>query len=78
MFECLADTWPADVDPFIIEHTPHIYVAGSQSRTASRLLHTDDYKTLLLSLAAFAEARQAVDVNLRTMHVNLVDCNADL
>jgi DNA polymerase delta subunit 2 len=78
--------YPAnELDPFVMENTPHIYFAGNCDHFESRQVHRicDDGRetnTRLLCIPSFAETGQAVLVDLSTMDCKVLQfddiCNS--
>jgi len=66
-------------DPFIIEETPDLYVAGGQPRFATRLVVEDGEgngtkkQCRILLVPAFEKTGLLVLVNLRTLDVKTVE-----
>ncbi|PVG04154.1 hypothetical protein CPB86DRAFT_803688 [Serendipita vermifera] len=64
-------------DPFIMAHTPHIYVIGNQPRFETRIVEQDDGpKTRVILLPKFSDCGEVVLVNPLTLAVKSIriDC----
>jgi len=62
-------------DPFLIQETPDLYIAGGQPRFGTRLVEDGDkgkQRCRIVLLPAFAKTGLLVLVNLRTLDVKTV------
>lgn len=84
-WRCLAPTCPdtlsccpfEDVEPFVLDVTPHVFFAANQPAFASRLVRQDDgVVTRLVCVPSFAHTGTFVVVNLRTLECEAISIDA--
>lgn len=64
-----------DVDPFVIEKTPHVYFAGNCDEFASKLVQEKGRTTRLVCIPSFLKTGQAVLLNIKSLDCTIVEFN---
>ncbi|TDL27210.1 hypothetical protein BD410DRAFT_761860 [Rickenella mellea] len=59
-------------DPFVLNVTPHVYIAGNQPLFATRLVKDGDVKCRVVLVPGFSETGALVLVNLKSLRVRVV------
>ena len=80
-FQHLAPTGPdslptfpfVDIDPFVIEETPHFLFSGNCDEFETKMLESNGVKTRLVCIPSFAKTGQAVKLNLKTMSCTVIE-----
>lgn len=62
-----------DVDPFVLEETPHVYFAGNQGEFGSLKADIDGTEVSVVSVPEFAETGQLVLINTCTLEAKVVE-----
>lgn len=62
-----------DIDPFIIERTPHVYFAGNCNDFETKLILNNDKVTRLICVPSFAKTGKAVLLNLKNLECSVIE-----
>lgn len=62
-----------DVDPFVLNNTPHVYFAGNCDSFDSKLFEKDGNSTRLICVPSFSKTGQAVIVSLKSLSCRVVE-----
>lgn len=57
----------AEIDPMVLEETPHLYFGGNCDSFATDLVENDECKTRVVCVPKFSETGEAVLINLDTL-----------
>ncbi|CAK7204079.1 DNA polymerase delta small subunit Cdc1 [Sporothrix eucalyptigena] len=61
-------------DPFVLDHCPHVYFAGSQPEFGTRVITGPEGQSVrLIAVPAFSETREVVLLDTETLDVSLVN-----
>lgn len=59
-------------DPFVMEETPHVMVAGNQGQYAAGRYEADGVRVRLVGIPRFSETGEAVMLDLGTLETEVV------
>ncbi|KAK7043698.1 DNA polymerase delta small subunit Cdc1 [Paramarasmius palmivorus] len=65
-----------EVDPFIIEETPDIYIVGGQEKLITKMISDRNSRCRIVGVPSFANTGILVLINLRTMDVKKITFDA--